>query len=445
MRISIYPNGEIRATVGATVPAPRRDAGRTRPTSSVPPRCLIEVKEAQASITCLSFKTCDELPPGYGGQPRERGFSLYARRTIARAGGCFAPASEGRLLFLTGTLPGGTDRAMRALSCWSAWFVHQLVTRIPRIAGCRSADLLWTWVWEFQGRGALHWHCAIELPTPDQAQLVHDGFRSLWIQLIQSLSERAGVDCCERAEGGTWASLPDIWRIDAQFALSSPSNYLAKYLSKGTSTASASATHYYPSRWYGCSRLLVARLRDQTLHLSDPATRSGGEPSTPVLDALSALLAISHPVRSIAHKFFGGVTLVAYLLAGQMPVARSIVDSVTVSVEVDFAMHNLCPSAVLSAYAHIRKFAQYPHLVRRYALDLGPYHNCIFSDYLETGVAATEDRDALIFIDWCCKCWLYLAGIYELPRPVSPDPVLVPDPDPMDDLTCPFNQLDLGL
>jgi hypothetical protein len=156
---------------------------------------------------------------------------------------------------------------MEALARHSSWFVHQLVTVIPRLAGVPASECKWMWVWELQERGALHWHGVFQFPDHDHAKTVIARFKGLWCQLIDSVSARSGVDLAQRLDGGTHSGDYEVWRIDAQIALKSPSQYLAKYLSKDASKT-CGAVFFFPTRWYGCSRSILSAMREQTMHFS---------------------------------------------------------------------------------------------------------------------------------------------------------------------------------
>jgi hypothetical protein len=169
------------------------------------------------------------------------------------------------------------------------------------------------WVWEWQERGALHWHAVFQLPTDVIAQRLIDVFKGVWCSVIDGLSKRSGVDCAERIEGGSWAGMYEYWRVDAQIAISQPQNYLSKYLGK-ESGKGAAAMGYYPSRWYGCSRRILLELREQTLSFSLPVLFRGPTWSYGAREIriLSYLQRHSDYSVSFADRFKTGVTCVFY-------------------------------------------------------------------------------------------------------------------------------------
>lgn len=373
MLITVYPNNEVRARVPAPVPRERRDRGRVLPYNLSIVKNLRLPQDLRDAEKPATVKT---LPRGYGGSPDPIPFSLYARRMLARCGGVFDSASEGRLVFLTGTLPGSTQSAMKALSDWSAWAVHELMTHLPRLAGSKASELRWEWVWEWQERGALHWHCALELPTVTAAQSVIASFRPLWIRVIQGIGRKAGVDMAARHYGGTWAEQTHKWKIDAQVAFASPSNYLAKYLGKDDSKG-GKVKGYYPSRWYGCSRRILNECRERTEVFSTHKYRR--ENAHEITEQDSKILGIlnekAETVRAFCDKYRTGFTLVTYgdesyvkevrsLLAKEVEAMRTIYEKMTVDQRKGES------TAELFSLPNVDKIGRFPSILGQWIGDL---------------------------------------------------------------------------
>jgi hypothetical protein len=155
--------------------------------------------------------------------------------------------------------------------------------------------------------------------------LVLEGFKGLWCQLIDSISDRAGVDLAERIDGGTHAGRYEVWRVDAQFAEKSPSRYLAKYLSKDASKV-VGENFFFPTRWYGCSRSILAEMRDQTLHLdtTDLVTESSGGLSSFDLDLLDSFARESSRSFSWKDRYSDGYTFVFYFEEEKMASIKKV-------------------------------------------------------------------------------------------------------------------------
>jgi len=259
VRLGVYPGNEVRCVFALSLPRQPKDllsedsltiAGDESPPSVQPPN--------------LTDGSNSSPPPspraGYGGTPRRTMFGLRARRRIIRAGACldeFAPS--GQVLFLTGTLPGGTVAAMGAIANWSSWLVHALKKWIFKRE--RATDSLYCW--EYQKRGALHLHYAVRVEDEAARNFIQANFKRWWYRAMQNVAQRSGCDVFERAAGGTWRDRPDKIQADAQVVTKSVGRYLAKYLAK-SATGHSSTLLPNPVRWFGVSRSLSKRVANQT-------------------------------------------------------------------------------------------------------------------------------------------------------------------------------------
>jgi hypothetical protein len=315
MQLTLYPNNELRARITTPPLVKRRDFFVPKK-SETPILSIVQNLQACPKDFFRPEKNKPSDRPGYGSPPKLRPFSLYGRRKIVRSGALIgAGENRQKTLFLTGTLPGGTDDALRAISDYSSWIVHILLTRLPELSQVKSADSRVIWVWEWQQRGALHLHAICEFPSRDAAQRVFEGFKGLWIGILESVGARCGIDIAARKDSGTHAGDYASWRTRAEWARKNPSRYLAKYVSK-VKKGSLIAQEYPPNRWYGISRCLHAELRSQTLvaNTSDatgiPDYHLGGEYD---LELIEALFSRSHTTRQFSDKVRTGYTFVFYL------------------------------------------------------------------------------------------------------------------------------------
>lgn len=398
MLVTVYPNGEVRAGFGNVRPVPHRDLGRASP------------------LTCLSSKTCtgsdgstsDRVRrPGYGELSKVRRFSLYARRMLARAGGCFAPASEGRLVFLTGTLPGGTQDAMRSLAEWSSWAVHLLLTKLFRAIGVKQSEVLWEWVWEFQKRGALHWHMAVELPSVELAQGVIAEFRSVWCTVLRGVDSRVDCDLFERAEGGSHRHDDSVWRVDAQIARSSPSQYLSKYLSKDP-TVEGGQNLYSPTRWYGCSRLLNQRLREETVVRWVPPPDGCPSKLCAVSEHILELIQRScQKVIAFGQQYREAVTVVGYLVQEKRQEFMSEIKKIPSDLKSSEFVRSASSAIYRRIPASIRIMATRPDWTERFLNDIGAYHRDQFQNLWN---GRFVDGQEVAYLNHAAEVVLHLAG-----------------------------------
>lgn len=203
------------------------------------------------------------LKPGYGGECKRTKFGLYAKRQLLRVGGAIdkMDSTPQNGLFLTGTLPGSTHAAKLAIAKWSAYLVHRLKAWIAKYVH-QKLDF---YVWERQKRGALHLHYYLYVPDSVVRDRIREGFKAQWIRLLETVSAKSGIDLFRKNENYTHRGRPDAIQAYAQEVTKSVAAYLAKYCSKEASNSTNTRnSSYYPSRWWGASRPLLALLGSMT-------------------------------------------------------------------------------------------------------------------------------------------------------------------------------------
>lgn len=183
-------------------------------------------------------------------------FGNEAKRSIQRC----ARALDGivetpqDILFLTGTLPGSGQEQFLAMAQWSSWIVHSLKNWI----GNYCPGKLDFYCWELQKRGALHLHYAVHCPDEEDSQYILDNFKKQWIRLLDTVSEKTGVDLYMNAvRGFSHRPNKEVVQAKAERVLKGVGNYLGKYLSKSTQGESRTGV-FSPCRWWGVSRPLRA-------------------------------------------------------------------------------------------------------------------------------------------------------------------------------------------
>lgn len=258
-----YPNSEIRASVS------KRHLHRVDPPPPNP-YIVYEAPDSWEPIASLEpdFEESEsrflDIPPVLSGQPKpRRSMGADARRQALRLGALFAPAVEQRTLLLTGTLPGSTRAARRVFAENSSRMVKLLQDSIRSWCRIRAVtDWKYLWVWELQKRGALHWHCVLELPTSELASEFADYWHQCWVTNLQNIGVN-NPEIFDRKGGGSWIDEPDVWQTDAQITEKDTGRYVSKYLSKDMHSKSDVPLEYCPhGRWWGCSRALRDELVD---------------------------------------------------------------------------------------------------------------------------------------------------------------------------------------
>lgn len=315
INLESYPNREIRVTLVRSQVAAKFSYEDEKPST--------KVLADPSSPTCHSRKTLKapakprplgtlELTgkPGWGGLPRYQRFSTYARRQILRAGGALEMfASHQDCLFLTLTLPGSTKVSMEALARFSGLAVQRLKAWI----GWRIKENMSIYTWELQKRGALHLHYVVWCPNREVGEYIRQHLKEQWIRILDSISEASGVDMYQKHSGFSWASNKEIVRVDAQWCKKSVAAYLSKYVSKPNKfLGCGKEIAFCPSRWYGVSRPLLAKLREVSFRVSLDSLRDSDAWSI-YTDCLSVLQQWGLKCYEYRHEVGDGKTIVGYV------------------------------------------------------------------------------------------------------------------------------------
>lgn len=244
-----YPNNEIRAVFCSMPPSKPIDYSQPEFTEPLEP-CL---KNPPLSLGLNSKPVRSTV--GYGSLPSKKTvFGLNAKRQIVRSGAAMekSVSSPSECIFLTGTLPGSTPESFAAIASYSAYIVNNLKAWIAK----RIPSKLDFYCWEYQKRGALHFHYCIHAPDSDARLHILDGFREWWINTLKRVGSLAGVDLFRKND--RYTHLQDLSKVRAvaEICRKSPSRYMAKYLSKTAGKLKGRAIFFTPSRWWGVSRPL---------------------------------------------------------------------------------------------------------------------------------------------------------------------------------------------
>ena len=260
-KVTYYPNHEVRAVLH----------------SERLPKSLMELCAAETSESMPSEKNpqdsspvkrlyspsepCDRtfnIKSKVDTEPRSRRLSLsrYGRRQLLRAGSCFDKDAETETLLLTGTLPGSTYQAFRAIAEFSTYATKTLSNWLTR----HEPKCKWMYAWEFQGRGALHLHLVCQV-SKRVASFVKDYFKDEWNRILQAIQLRASVDMYQKTRN--YSHSPSKTQVDVTVCDREPSRYISKYISKNATNAKGFA-RFPPSQWFQVSRSLLRSLREKT-------------------------------------------------------------------------------------------------------------------------------------------------------------------------------------
>ena len=196
--------------------------------------------------------------PGYGLLPSDKSLTRLAKRRLREFGALVDQGGLEKCVFITGTLPGSTLDAQRALAQWTSW----LTSRLSQWFRDRFPGAVYFGVWEHQKRGALHLHVCVRTQTPQEATRLKVAWKKRWISLLDGVSNRSGVDLFARKEGDTWQKKRWIVRTDAQIVEKSVARYLSKYTSKGNN-GRLKVVGFSPGSWWFASQALRCNAREQ--------------------------------------------------------------------------------------------------------------------------------------------------------------------------------------
>ena len=322
IKLESYPNNEVRVSFFPlpSPPPPRPIAIASPSPDDDPAKVILPPSDDVHSddddpcppsppLSLASNSKTERSTAGYGSLPsRPSKFGLNAKRQLIRSGAALetvAPPEE--CLFLTGTLPGSTEDAFRAIAAYSGYIVNSLKSWISTYA-TQKLDF---YCWEYQRRGALHLHYCVHIPNSLGRDYIRDSFHQWWVEILHRVGERSNTDLFRKNSGHTWLTDTSKVRATAEVCRKSPARYLSKYLSKSAAPSRGSSRAFSPSRGWGTSRPLKALL--DSLSSSCDLVTAGVHAIRRVWEDVSHICDSSDSVTySYRHKFGIGETYVCY-------------------------------------------------------------------------------------------------------------------------------------
>lgn len=320
LKVTISPNREIRVSVGLATRGGKRSQSSCEQS---PPNTCPELAESVDSSGDGAPPSKLDISPefqrrpktvksGWGDLPKKSRFGTEQKRLMLRAGAVCDQKFGVRQVIMTGTLPGNTNEANYALACWSGYAMNRLQQWIRRVV-----DENWSFgVWEYQQRGALHFHLAVCYKSKDQATILEKGFRRQWIKILQDISEQSGVDLFDSGRGFSWHPDSNAIQADAQTVRKSCAAYFAKYATKSycddvaAEMQTASLFQFCPSRWVVCSRAVSRAIKEATFEYTIEGSRQDIEKRiAPILQLLDVFDCKKFAYN---HKVIAGRTHIFY-------------------------------------------------------------------------------------------------------------------------------------
>jgi len=251
---------------------------------------------------------------------------------------------------------------------------------IPGIAGIKPTECDYLWVWEWQKRGALHWHGVFEFNNKNEAKKVYAKFKSLWIRIMESVGRREGVDIAAKDAFESHSGDYEVWRTRPEWARKNPARYLAKYMAKAVSPKGKEGEVFYPSRWYSVSRSLLLKVRESTMYASVP--RPEGVDHTEVtpadLELIEKLFGLSNSVKQFPDKVKSGYTFVFYFSEENHQKVREIMRDFDPGELEDFVRFG---STQRRVFYGLREIALHPVFLERLLEDVGSYYRVIYRSW----------------------------------------------------------------
>ena len=252
MRVALYPEKLPQNYFKSA--SDQGDSHENHPGINQTPPTLITLDSSPIERDrALDIKSKDDTTKRH----RRWALSRNGRNQILRAGACFDKSPQTERLLLTGTLPGSTIAAFRVLAENSTIVTKRLTNWITR----HEPKCNWMYVWEFQGRGALHVHIVVECQeTASTYFKAH--FKDEWIKLLRDVSSESKTDLF--AKTANYSHDPQKTQTDVRVCDREPSRYISKYITK-EATNSKGFSRFPPKTWYQISRNLLRRLRERTV------------------------------------------------------------------------------------------------------------------------------------------------------------------------------------
>lgn len=248
VRLRTNATGAVYLTIRS--PLPPVVAGPWKPQ----PVGVPDARSAYLSNSVNLQKPGSEVRPRRPRQRPER-LSTASRRGIREHCAVLDSLQGGNLVFGTLTLPGSTRQALAT----AAWHTRDLQNAFLRALTYHTQLLDYVWVWELQKRGALHAHFAMGLPPGWTVRRLNRLVKRLWRQVLETYSDKTGVDLFGQADGGTWRHAPWAPKARVEKVKYSVVQYMSKYLSKGNDRETV-PEDLRPSSWWSASRPLSVQV-----------------------------------------------------------------------------------------------------------------------------------------------------------------------------------------
>lgn len=194
---------------------------------------------------------------------RPKNFTNAAGQKLRECGAAIDQicGDKSKTVAITLTLPADHEAAFFAIAAYSGYAINRLFQPVRRGYG---DEVLWFFVWEYQGRGALHLHCALYHPDSGKALEIGRSFRAQWHKILCDIGKRADTDMF-LGRGGRDNSDIDKMHFYCEPMRKSLGAYFSKYAGKEQSKQDKYCQRYPVSRFWGCCYALKSLIKSLSL------------------------------------------------------------------------------------------------------------------------------------------------------------------------------------
>lgn len=253
VRLKRYANNELRITFPQQMPPAKRCAGENPLGGGF--------EDANASLVyndkVQQTGFCSESE-----RSRRRPMKLtrYAAHTLREACSIVEAEFGQDSYFVTLTLPGSTPESLAAAAEHASGMLNAFMQRIRHEFNGKCSSLYAAGVWEYQKRGALHFHLLIGLKDAALVEQLRSHHQRWWRKILKHYSKKTNVDLFARKEGGTWKNYKDKPRTEFAKVRKSVTRYMSKYLSKSAREITSEGWHP-PAAWHYVSEPVWERVK----------------------------------------------------------------------------------------------------------------------------------------------------------------------------------------
>lgn len=165
--------------------------------------------------------------------------TAYGGHTLREACAVLEQKFGKNVYFNTLTLPGSTREVYDTAARESTGLTNAYMQRIRHAIktfcasyGIETEGLYACGIWEWQDRGALHFHLVVGIEHRKLALYLKHNHRRWWRQVLETYSDATGVDLFQREDGGSWRG--DDTKPVTEWAKvkTSVEAYVSKYVAK---------------------------------------------------------------------------------------------------------------------------------------------------------------------------------------------------------------------